>query len=163
MNYHNITKDDMLNGDGLRVVLWVAGCEQDCFNCQNPQTHPQDSGILFDEQAQQELFEALKPNYISGLTLSGGHPLEEYNLDECTRIAKEFKQSFPNKTLWVYTGFVWNQVKDFEIMKYIDVLCDGRFVESLKDNNAHWVGSINQRVINVQESLKKGEIVLHEQ
>lgn len=162
MNYHDITKADMLNGAGLRVVLWVSGCEQNCKGCQNPQTHDRNSGIEFDEEAEKELFEALKPDYISGLTLSGGHPLEQYNLPQCTRLARKFKELFPNKTLWLYTGYLWEQVKDLELMKYIDVLCDGRFVEELKDVNAHWVGSTNQRVIDVQKSLKTNEVVLYE-
>ena len=80
MNYHNITKDDMLNGDGLRVVLWVSGCNMNCIGCQNPETHNPNSGILFDNKAEDELFNSLEPDYISGLTLSGGHPLDPHNL-----------------------------------------------------------------------------------
>lgn len=161
MNYHNISKNNMLNGDGLRVVLWVSGCSQNCKGCQNPQTHDKNSGILFDDEAEKELFEALKPKYVSGLTLSGGHPLEQYNLPQCTRLAIKFKELYPSKTLWVYTGFKWEDVKNYDIMKYVDVLCDGRFIEALKDNNAHWVGSTNQRVIDVQRSLKEEKVILH--
>lgn len=162
MNYHNITKEDMLNGSGLRVVLWVSGCQQHCPNCHNPQTHDRYSGIEFDEEAEKELFEALKPDYISGLTLSGGHPLEQYNLPQCTRLAIKFKELFPKKNLWVYTGFKWEDVKNYEIMKYIDVLCDGEFKQELANNtsNCKWVGSTNQRVIDVPKTLKYGKIIL---
>lgn len=160
MNYHDITKCDMLNGSGLRTVLWVSGCEQHCPNCQNPQTHPKDSGILFDETAEEELFQSLEPDYVSGLTITGGHPLEEYNYSEVLRLSKKFKQLFPHKTLWVYTGYKWEDIKELEIMKYVDVLCDGKYIEQLKDNNLHWVGSSNQRVIDVKKSLEIGRIVL---
>ena len=161
MNFHDITKADILNGSGLRTVLWVSGCEQHCPNCQNPQTHPKDSGIPFDEEAEEELFESLKPDYIAGLTVTGGHPLEEYNYSEVFRLCKKCKQLFPNKTIWVYTGYTWEHVKDLTIMKYIDVLCDGRFVEELKDANCHWVGSSNQKVIDVQKSLETGRAILY--
>lgn len=167
MNYHNITKCDMLNGSGLRVVLWVSGCTQKCANCQNPQTHPQDSGILFDKKAEDELFEALKPNYISGLTFSGGHPLEQYNQDEVLRLIKRVRQELPDKNIWLYTGYTWEQIqaldkKAFEIVKLCDVIADGRFMEELKDNNLHWVGSSNQRVIDVKRTLEQNRIILLE-
>lgn len=161
MNYHNITKDDMLNGDGLRVVLWVSGCSLNCKNCQNPQTHSKDSGILFDKEAEDELFEALSKPWISGLTLSGGHPLEQYNQETLLNLCIKMKQLLPTKTIWLYTGLLWENIKHLEIIKFIDVLCDGPFVEALKDTRAHWVGSTNQRVIDVQESLRLDEVVLH--
>lgn len=160
MNYHNITTDDMLNGDGLRTVLWVAGCGLHCPHCQNPETHDKESGILFDEQAEKELFQKLAPNYIRGLTLSGGHPLEDYNYPEVLRICKKLKQEMPNKTIWLYTGYVWENIKDLEIMQYVDVVCDGPFVQDLKDVKLHWVGSSNQRVIDVKKSLEQDQIVL---
>ena len=89
MNYHNITKDDMLNGDGLRVVLWVSGCTHCCDGCQNPETWEVSSGIEFDEAARKELFEALEPDYISGITFSGGDPLHPFNREEVLALAKE--------------------------------------------------------------------------
>lgn len=160
MNYHNITTDDMLNGEGLRTVLWVAGCSLHCPQCQNPETHDKDSGILFDQQAEHELFTKLTPNYIKGITFSGGHPLEPYNYDEILRLCKRIKTEMPNKTIWLYTGFVWEQIKDMDIIPYLDVICDGPFIESLKDVKLHWVGSSNQRVINVKKTLETGEISL---
>jgi anaerobic ribonucleoside-triphosphate reductase activating protein len=162
MNYHDITKDDMLNGDGLRVVLWVSGCTHRCQGCQNPITWDVTSGLPFDEEAEKELFEALAKPHCAGITFSGGDPFHPFNRPEVFRLAKKCKELFPEKTVWSYTGFEWKDVKDEEGMKYIDVLAEGRFVEELLDNNLHWVGSSNQKVINVPESLKTGEIVLHE-
>lgn len=162
MNYHNITKDDMLNGDGLRVVLWVSGCTHQCPECQNPITWDLAGGLPFDEDAEIELFDALKPAYVSGITFSGGDPLHPFNQGEITRLAKKFKELEPEKTAWLYTGFSWENIKDLDIMKYIDVLVDGEFVADLKDNNLHWKGSSNQRVIDVQKSLEQNEVVLHE-
>lgn len=161
MNYHNITKDDMLNGDGLRVVLWVAGCTHHCPECQNPITWDLAGGLPFDQKAEDELFEALRPEYVSGITFSGGDPLHPFNQSEVTRLAKKFKELEPNKTAWLYTGFSWENIKDLEVVKYLDVLIDGEFIADEKDNNLHWVGSANQRVINVQKSLERNKVVLH--
>ncbi len=162
MNYHDITKDDMLNGDGLRTVLWVSGCTHHCEGCQNPITWDLAGGLPFDEAAEEELFEAMGAEQCSGITFSGGDPLHPFNRSEVFRLAEKCKKLFPNKTVWAYTGFLWENVKDEEGMKYIDVLADGRFVKELNDNNLHWVGSSNQRVINVQETLKSDKVVLHE-
>lgn len=152
----------MLNGDGLRVVLWVSGCTHQCPECQNPITWDLAGGLPFDEEAENELFDALKPAYVSGITFSGGDPLHPFNQGEITRLAKKFKELEPEKTAWLYTGFSWENIKDLDVMKYIDVLVDGEFMADLKDNNLHWIGSANQRVIDVQKSLERDEIVLHE-
>ena len=167
MNYHNIVHDDMLNGDGIRVVLFVSGCSLHCKNCQNPQTWDKDSGIPFDEQARQEIFDELKKDYIAGITLTGGHPLEHYNLDEVTTLCREIKTNFPDKTIWLYTGFVYeNLLKLYKenklpVLNYIDVLVDGPYVESLRNISLKWRGSSNQRVIDLQESLKQNKVILH--
>ena len=165
MNYHNITKDDMLNGEGLRVVLWVSGCEMRCIGCHNPETHPQDSGILFDEQAENELFEALKPEYIDGITFTGGHPLAEYNRPMVYLLVNKCRDLYPNKNIWMYTGYTWEEIQNMPdakaIVDQIDVLVDGKFVLYLKDNSLEWCGSSNQRVIDVKKSLDKGEVVLY--
>lgn len=162
MRYHNITKDDMLNGEGLRVVLWVSGCSHHCHNCQNPITWDINGGLLFDEMAEREFFEDAARGYIEGVTFSGGDPLHIANRDEITRLAKKFKERFPKKTVWLYTGYNWEQISNLEVVKYVDVLIDGRFDEALKDNKLHWKGSANQRTIDVQATLNKGEIVLYE-
>lgn len=163
MNYHNITKDDMLNGDGLRVVLWVAGCEHHCEGCHNPVTWNPDGGLPFDSNAQQEIIEQLCKDYVSGITFSGGDPLHPKNRNEVITICHNLKQLFPNKTVWVYTGYKWEDIcwnRDF--LKDVDVLVDGQFVQELADKNLKWKGSSNQRVINVQRSLKEGKVVLHD-
>ena len=161
MNYHNITKDDMLNGDGLRVVLWVAGCTHHCKNCQNPITWDVAGGLPFDKEAEDELFEALDKPYISGITFSGGDPLHFLNRDEVFRLVKKCREMFPEKTIWIYTGYSWDDVKDCKGLELADVLVDGEFEEALKDNNLHWVGSSNQKIIDIKQSLKTGEIVLY--
>lgn len=167
MNYHNITKDDMLNGTGLRVVLWVSGCEMRCPACHNPETHDKDSGILFDKQAEIELLNELKYDYISGITFTGGHPLMECNRPEILRLVKKIKKLYPNKNIWLYTGYTWEEIQDIpsckEIVDLIDVLVDGRFVLYLKDTSLHWKGSKNQRVIDVQKSIKNKKIVLFDE
>lgn len=152
LNYHNITKDDMLNGEGLRVVLWVAGCEHHCKGCQNPITHDSKGGVKFDIEATAELFKALAKPYIKGLTVSGGDPLHPANRSEVGKICAIIKSIYGDeKDVWLYTGYKYEQVKDLPLMKYVDVLVDGRFVQELADVNYHWAGSINQRVIRLKE------------
>ncbi len=161
MRYHNITKDDMLNGDGLRVVLWVAGCSHACPGCHNPVTWDPEGGIPFDAAAKQEIFEELEKDYISGITFSGGDPLHEANRAGVTALAREVREKYPQKTIWLYTGYTWGEVKNLEVVKYLDVMVDGRFEESKKDNMLHWRGSANQFVIDVKNTRKIGELVLH--
>ena len=165
----------MLNGDGLRTVLWVSGCQQKCNNCQNPQTWDFDSGIPFTDETMQELLDDLSLPYISGLTLSGGHPLEPQNLDTVYNIVKTVKEKFPNKSIWLYTGYTWeeilgkdklyenleiNGISPLDVVKYCDVLVDGKYEDDKRDITLAWRGSSNQRVINIQESLKQSKIVL---
>ena len=161
MRYHNITKDDMLNGDGLRVVLWVAGCDHCCKDCQNPITWDPNGGLEFDEEAKAELFEALHHDYISGITFSGGDPLFFGNREAVTGLAKEIKEQFPDKTIWLYTGFTYETIETLPIMEYVDVLVDGEFIVEQKDTSLYWRGSSNQRVIDVRNTRKTNQIVLH--
>lgn len=161
MRYHNITKDDMLNGDGLRVVLWVAGCSHCCRECQNPQTWDPNGGIPFDQEAKDELFEQLGKTYISGITFSGGDPLHKNNITEITRLAKEIREKFPDKTIWLYTGSLWESIQKEEIVRYLDVCVDGEFIVEQMDTSLKWKGSANQRVIDVKKTLAAGKVVLH--
>ena len=163
MKYHNITKEDMLNGDGLRVVLWVSGCEHACEGCQNPVTWDPEDGLIFDEAAEIELFEELEKDYISGITLTGGDPLYPSNRDEITRLTNKVKESFPQKSIWLYTGYLWEDICGLPVIKDIDVIVDGRFILEQLDNTLYWKGSKNQRVIDVKQSLIQGTAVLHEQ
>lgn len=161
MKYHNITKDDMLNGDGLRVVLWVAGCEHHCPHCQNPVTWDPDGGLPFGEKERAEIFAELDKDYISGITFSGGDPLHPANITEITALAKEIREKYPLKTIWLYTGYLWEQICEKEIIPYLDVCLEGRFEIDRKELQLHWVGSSNQRVIDVQKTLHSDEIVLY--
>ena len=161
MRYHNITTDDMLNGDGLRTVLWVAGCTHCCKECQNPITWDVNGGVPFDEAAKQELFEKLNHDYISGITFSGGDPLHPLNREPITALAKEINETFPDKTIWLYTGFLWEDLQNEEILKYIDVLVDGEFMVDLLNTKLKWCGSSNQRIIDVPASLDAGKVILY--
>lgn len=161
MKYHNITKEDMLNGDGLRVVLWVSGCEHGCLGCQNPLTWDPEDGLVFDQAAREELYEQLNKDYISGLTLSGGDPLYPGNRVEVMELIRDVKEKYPSKTIWLYTGYLWEEICTLEQIRFVDVVVDGRFVLEEKDNTLHWKGSKNQRVIDVAKSVESGSVVLH--
>ena len=160
MNYHNITTDDMLNGEGLRVVLWCSGCEHQCPNCQNPITWNPNDGLLFDNEALIELINKLGRPYISGLTLSGGDPMYPSNRDMVLKICHTVKSLYPQKNIWMYTGYLFEDIQDSPILKYIDVLVDGPYVDALNDPKCHWAGSTNQRVINIKDTLSQNTIVL---
>ena len=162
MRYHNITKDDMLNGEGLRAVLWLAGCEHACKGCHNAITWDIEGGLTFDGAAKQELFSILEKDYISGVTLSGGDPLHPKNRNDIAKLIKEIKEEYPNKTIWLYTGYRWEEIDVLPLLKNVDVLLDGQYVEELKDPKLHWVGSSNQRIIDVQKSLKDDTVILYE-
>lgn len=161
MNYHNITTDDMLNGEGLRTVLWVSGCSVHCKNCHNSQTWDFNSGIEFTEETMNELLDKLNKPYISGLTISGGHPLEEENLSAIYSICKIVNEEFPDKTIWIYTGYKWEDLlaknlrnDAFKILlNHIDVLVDGAYIDEQRDLTLAYRGSKNQRVIDVRKSL----------
>ena len=161
MNYHNITKDDMLNGDGLRVVLWVSGCAHHCRGCQNPVTWDPQDGVRFDEEAKKEIFDQLAENYISGITFSGGDPLFPANEAGVTELARAIRERFPEKTIWLYTGYLWEDILDLPIISYLDVVVDGKFDLERKDVSLPWKGSPNQRVIDVPKSREVGQVVLH--
>lgn len=181
MNYLKIEHEDVCNGTGLRVVLWLSGCSHHCYNCQNPQTWDPNSGIPFDESAKQEIFNELSKDYISGITFSGGDPLHENNLDEVLKLVKEIRISFPEKTIWLYSGYnfdllnsKYNEYKytsfaanadewltRWEIISNVDVLVDGEYIDEQKDFTLKFRGSKNQRVIDVQQTLKQGKVVLY--
>ncbi len=152
----------MLNGDGLRVVLWVAGCTHHCKECQNPITWDINGGLEFDEAAKKEIFDELDKSYVSGITFSGGDPLHPQNRQPVFELAKEIKEKYPRKTVWLYSGFEWEEIKDLPIIPYLDVMVDGRFKLELLDTQLHWKGSSNQRVIDVPATLKSGEVVIHD-
>lgn len=169
MRYHNITKADMLNGEGLRVVLWVSGCSHQCPGCQNAITWNPNDGLEFDAAAKQEIFNELAKDWCSGITFSGGDPLFYENRSTIAEMVVEIRNKYPNKTIWLYTGYRYDelleQMKDDNdlniILHHIDVLLDGRFMLKLADIKIHYVGSSNQEIIDVPKSLKANTKILY--
>lgn len=165
MNYHKIITDDQLNGDGLRVVLFVSGCDHHCKGCQNPQTWDQNSGQEFTNKEKEKILQMLSEDYISGITLSGGDPLHPNNIDCICDIVRSIRKKYNNsKDIWLYTGYKYEDILPFlkdKLLKNIDVLVDGEFIEELADKKYKWAGSTNQRVIDVQQSLNENTVVLY--
>ena len=164
MNYEKIDKCSVSNGAGVRTVLWVSGCDIHCRNCQNPQTWDFNSGIPFTDDTMQEILYDLSKPYIKGCTLSGGHPLDPHNAPEVLKIVKRVKMVFPNKDIWIYSGYTWEDIIQNdtlkEILKYTDVLVDGAYIDELRDISLAFRGSSNQRIIDVQKTLYSNEVVL---
>lgn len=167
MNYEKIDKCSVSNGSGVRAVLWISGCGIHCRNCHNQQTWDFDSGIPFTEETMQELLYDLSKPYIKGCTLSGGHPLDPHNAPKVLEIVKRVKMVFPNKDIWIYSGYEWeNIIKDEtlrEIMRYTDVLVDGAYIDELRDISLPFRGSSNQRIIDVEKSLAENKVILWEE
>lgn len=150
MYYSGITKCDIANGNGFRVVLWVSGCDHHCPGCHNPETWNPCYGKLFDVFTVLEILDALDKDYIEGLTLSGGDPLKKENIPYVYWLVKQVKEKYPNKDIWCWTGDTLEQLesrKDVkELLKYIDVLVDGEFIQSKRDITLAWRGSSNQKI-----------------
>lgn len=164
MNYHDIKHDDMNNGPGLRVTLFVSGCDHYCNGCQNPETWDTKSGIPFDNTAIEEIFKQLDNDYISGITFSGGDPLNENNRVEVCSLIHQIRLKYgKSKSIWIYTGYTWEEIVNTltPVLLGVDVLIDGMFDKDLADVNYHWAGSTNQRVIDVQRSLEEKKVILY--
>ena len=173
----------MLNGEGIRVSLWVAGCEHNCSQCQNPQTWDISGGIPFDKGAEEELLEAINKDYISGITFTGGDPLHGNNLEDVLNLVNKIRLLLPDKTIWLYSGYTWGEIwtpqkrTDIkgntiacytienslrqDILKQCDVFVDGRYIDTKRDITLRWRGSSNQRVIDIQKSLKENKVELY--
>lgn len=172
MNYGEIKKCDIANGIGVRVSLFVSGCTHHCKGCFNPETWSFDYGKPFTEETEEEILRLLQPPYISGLTLLGGEPMEYENQQALAPFVKKVKERFPGKTIWCYTGYLfeedilhrmlpeWECTRD--ILSCLDVLVDGPFVEEEKELGLRFRGSKNQRIIDVKRSLTEGKIKLWE-
>ena len=158
--YNKIRKMDISNGPGVRVSIFMQGCIFHCEGCFNPETWDFKCGNDFTDDTIKEVLNLCAPDHIKGLSILGGEPMHPKNIEATTKLAKEFKKMYPNKTIWSWTGFNFEDIKDKEVFKYIDVLIDGQFKINLRNPNLRWKGSSNQRVIDVQKSLKKGEVVL---
>ena len=145
MNYHAIQKVSLNNGEGCRTVLWVSGCNHHCKGCHNPQTWDEKSGQLFGTAAFNQLLDIVSLPYIDGLTLSGGDPMYPANRPILTAIANKVKQK-TKKSIWMYTGYKFEEIKDEPILEYIDVVVDGEYIEALRDEDYIWAGSTNQKI-----------------
>ena len=159
MKYNIVRKMDISNGPGVRVSVFMQGCEFHCKNCFNPETWSFENGKEFTQGTIDEVLNLCNQDYIKGLSILGGEPMHPKNIDGTTKLAKAFKEKYPNKNLWVWSGFKFDEdLKDKEVMKYVDVLVDGRYVDEMHNPNLKWRGSTNQRVIDVQKSLKDQKI-----
>ena len=159
LHYHEIRKDDTLNGYGVRVVLFLSGCNHQCVGCHNPQTWDPNSGKIFDEDVKHELFELAGKDYIDGITLSGGDPLIPSNIESVINLCAEFKKLYPNKTIWCYTGYKCEDLI-LDNLTCIDVIVDGPFIKDFADVKYPFAGSTNQRIIDVKKTIENGEITL---
>jgi len=160
MYYNKIRKMDIANGPGVRVSIFFQGCSFHCNGCFNPETWNFDIGKEFTDEVITHILELCKPNYISGLSILGGEPLHPKNISGCLKLVKSFKKTFPDKTIWLWTGFNFEDVKNKEVLKYIDVLIDGQFKKDLYNPSLKWKGSSNQRVIDIQKSFNS-DIILY--
>ncbi len=163
MRYNLIRKMDISNGPGIRVSIFMQGCHFHCKNCFNPETWNFEGGQEFTDETIEEVLKLCGEPHIKGLSILGGEPMHPVNIEGTTKLAKAFKEKYPEKTLWAWTGFKFDEyLKDKEIVKYLDVLIDGQYVDELHDFTLKWRGSSNQRVIDVQKSLKENKIILTE-
>lgn len=161
MHYNKIRKMDISNGPGVRVSIFLQGCTFNCKNCFNPETHDFNKGKEFTYDTIDKLLELSNKDYINGLSILGGEPLHEFNILGTIRLAKAYREKYPNKTIWVWTGFLFENIINKEIFNYIDVLVDGQFEEEHKDIRLKYCGSTNQRVIDVKQSVSQNKIVLY--
>ena len=161
MRYNKIRKMDISNGPGVRVSVFMQGCAFHCKNCFNPETWDFKQGKEFTDEIIDKVLELASKDFIVGLSILGGEPMHPNNIEGTTKLAKSFKEKYPNKTIWCWSGFLFERdLKDKEVMKYIDVLVDGQYQDELHDFRLKWCGSSNQRVIDVQKSLKENKTVL---
>ena len=169
MNYADIKKIDVANGEGVRVSVFVSGCNHHCKGCFNQCAWDFNYGKEFSEKEEQQIIDYMNHDYISGLSLLGGEPLEPRNQEGLLPLVKKVKEKFPNKNIWCYTGFDFEKdvlgkmAKDNEttreLLKYIDVIVDGKFEEDKRDLKLQFRGSSNQKIVDVKKSLQTGQIV----
>ncbi len=163
MKYNKIRKMDISNGPGVRVSVFMQGCVFNCKNCFNPETHDFTKGNDFTDETIDKILDLCKNDYIVGLSILGGEPLHPKNIEGSTKLAKKFKETYPQKNLWIWSGYLFEEyLKDKEIINYIDVLVDGQYNDDLHNPMLKWKGSSNQRVIDIKKTLKKEKIVLYE-
>lgn len=161
MKYAQIREMDVTNGNGIGVALFTQGCPYHCKNCFNPETWDFNKGTDWTKETENKIIELLKPEYITRLTILGGEPLIERNIEPLTALLKRVKSIYPDKQVWLYTGGDFEVLEGLyeEIFQYIDILIDGRYIDDLRDYKLKWRGSSNQRIIDVQASLKSGDVI----
>ena len=162
MRYNKIRKMDIADGPGVRVSIFLQGCTFNCKNCFNPETHDFKGGQEFTDETIEEVLNLCDKEFITGLSILGGEPMHPLNIKGTIKLAKAFKERYPEKTIWSWSGFLIDNIVDKEILNYLDVLVDGQYVDELHNPTLKWCGSENQRVIDVKKTLKKGEVVLYE-
>ena len=163
MRYNKIRKMDISNGPGVRVSIFMQGCNFHCKDCFNPETHDFEGGKEFTDETIDRVLELCNNETVEGLSILGGEPLHPRNIEGTAKLAKAFKEENPNKNLWIWSGFLFDRdLKNEEVLQYIDVLVDGQYVEELHNPTLKWRGSSNQRVIDVQKSLKEKKVILIE-
>jgi len=161
MKYSKIRKMDIADGPGVRVSIFMQGCTFNCKNCFNPETHDFNGGKEFTDETIERVLELCDKDHIEGLSILGGEPMHPKNIEGTTKLAKAFKEKFPNKNVWAWSGFLFDRdLKDKEVLNYLDTLVDGQYNDELRDPTLKWKGSSNQRIINVQESLKNNRVIL---
>lgn len=181
MNYSGISECDVLNGTGFRTVLFVSGCDHKCHGCHNPETWDKNFGHPFTEETKEYILECLSKDYIDGITITGGDPLNENNLDDVLKLIEKIRLLFPEKHIWIYSGYTWENIfsksnivlneltakvnDDYEKRKQIislcDVFIDGRYIDSQRNVSLKFRGSSNQRVIDIKKSLEQNKVVLY--
>ena len=160
MRYNKIRKMDISNGPGVRASIFMQGCEFNCKNCFNPETHDFSGGEEFNDDTIEKILNICKNDYIEGLSILGGEPMHPKNIEGTTKLVKAFKEKYPNKTVWVWSGFSFEKyLKDKPVINYVDVLVDGQYNDDLHNPTLKWRGSSNQRVIDVPESLKQDKLI----
>ena len=161
MNFMNIKEYDIANGEGIRVSLWVAGCEHHCSGCHNPETWNSCNGREFEIDDLIYLENLLSKKEIAGISFTGGDPLSAENREEITSMSNYLKRNYPNKTQWLWTGYQWEDIKHLPIINNLDVVIDGRYEKDKRDITLKWRGSSNQRVIDVKKSIISNSVILY--
>ena len=160
MRYNLIRKMDISNGPGVRVSIFMQGCQFHCKNCFNPETWDFNGGEEFTDDTIKKVLDLCDKSEVKGLSILGGEPMNPTNIEGTTKLAKAFKEKYPEKNIWTWSGYRFEDLKDKEVMKYIDVLVDGNYKDELHNPTLKWKGSENQRVIDVKKSIENGEVDL---
>ena len=160
MRYNKIRKMDISDGPGVRVSIFMQGCAFNCEKCFNPETHDFTKGEEFTDETIDKVLKLCEPDHIDGLSILGGEPMHPNNIEGTTKLAKAFKEKYPQKSLWAWSGFLFDEgLKDKDVMNYVDVLVDGQYVDALRNPTLEWRGSANQRVIDVKKSKRENKII----